>query len=102
MSPQEYFDSIGLGHLRAPVDWAMGSPGAAVTLAPGIMLSVDPDTDAFFGGVWLDIDDDSVGGDTRESAEAALDRLAREADATATRYREALAVLRGEATQCEP
>jgi predicted RNase H-like HicB family nuclease len=99
MSPQEYLDSKGLGHLRAADGWSNRGPAALVKLAPGITLNFEPDTTDTYGGIWLDIDGHGPDGETPAEAEAALDRLAREADATATRYREALAVLRGEAPQ---
>jgi hypothetical protein len=100
MTPQQYLESIGLGHLCAPGDWATTGPGAVVTLAPGITLTVEPDTDDTFGGVWLSVDGRDLDGQTPAEAEAALDRMGRGGNLR-TRYRAALAVLRGEAPQPE-
>lgn len=101
MTPQQYLESIGLGHLRTEAEWNNYGPAACVTLGPDVALSIEPDTDDRFGGVWLLVDGCEPAGQTRAEAEALLDRMAREAEDNAARYRAALAVLRGEAPQPE-
>ena len=101
MTPQQYLDSVGLGHLRAEGCRDGNGPAAVVPLAYGITLAVEPADRDRFGGVWLSCGIDDYDGQTRAEAEAHLDDLAREAEATAARYRAALAVLRGEAPQPE-
>jgi hypothetical protein len=101
VTPQQYLESIGLGHLRTSAEWNNYGPAALVPLAADIALTIEPDTEDRFGGVWLSVDGIDSTGESRAEAEAVLDRLAREAEANAARYRAALAVLRGEAPQPE-
>jgi hypothetical protein len=101
MTPQQYLENIGLWHLHARDAWSNRGPAALVKLAPGVTLAIDPDTDDFAGGVWLSCDGHDPDGETLTEAEDNLDCLARDAEATAARYRAALAVLRGEAPQPE-
>lgn len=97
MTPQQYLESIGLGHLHIS---ATNPPLAS--LADRIALRVQrPIGDPPEGEVWLWVDGQDVDGTSRFEAEANLNRLAREAEADAARYRAALAVLRGEAPQPE-
>lgn len=104
MSPQDYIDSIGLGHLQvsAPVG-VTRSPNldaaGFVSLGDGIVLQVEAPTDETYGGVWLTCNRREPAGDTPEAALAQLENLAREAEVEAARYRAALAVLRGDAPQ---
>jgi hypothetical protein len=99
VTPQQYLDSIGLGHLRTSAEWNNYGPAALVPLAADIALTIEPDTEDRFGGVWLVVDGSEPAGETPTEAEAVLDRMAREAEANAARYRAALAVLRGDAPQ---
>lgn len=101
MTPQRCLDSVGLGHLRTGAEWDNYGPAACVALGPDVSLTIEPDTQNRFGGVWLSVDGCEPTGETAAEAEAVLERLAREAEATAARYRAALAVLRGEAPQPE-
>lgn len=104
MSPQDYLDIIGLGHLQvsAPVNGTRSpklDTAGFVLLGEGIVLHVEAATDDTYGGVWLTCGRREPAGDTPEAAIAHLERLARETEAEAARYRAALAVLRGEAPQ---
>jgi hypothetical protein len=101
VTPQQYLESIGLGHLRTGAEWSNYGPAACVTLGPDVALSIEPDTDDRCGGVWLSVDGIDSTGESRADAEGVLERMAREAEANAARYRAALAVLRGEAPQSE-
>jgi hypothetical protein len=98
---QQHLESIGLGHLRPADGWSSRNSAATVHLAAGVTLEVEPDTEDFAGGVWLVVEGHVPDGDTPAEAAANLDRLARDAEADAARYRAALAVLRGEAPQPE-
>jgi len=101
VTPQQYLESIGLGHLRTSAEWNNYGPAALVPLAVDIALTIEPDTEDRRGGVWLVVDGCELAGETPAEAEGVLDRMAREAEANAARYRAVLAVLRGEAPQPE-
>lgn len=95
MTPQEYLDSIGLGHLSIDADW-----WSNVTLAPRLTMRVHPPSeDEPAGMVWLREPGPTSFESTPVGIAEHLEHMASEAEAEAARYRAALAVLRGDAPQ---